>query len=626
MPGSQSNSYTKYDFNAIPQTPAMNTDVEEGTTVLTRDGYGPSVGGMNEDEGTTVLARDGHGPSVGGMNEDEGTTVLARDGHGPSVGGMNEDEGTTVLTRDGYEPAVGGMNEDEGTTVLSRDGYGSGDGSHSQVGVNGQPGYGPDFSGQQGFKTGAPYNENRVVMPEQPKTDNGNKDDILIKKAGEKKKKSKGAKVALISIPIVVVLVIGALAFIFIPKFRNYNSAEELLDQGKVDEAVDMYKDLGKFKDSVDKANGGAYYEYAQVLEKNGDNISAAQYYEKSSKYGYSDSTDKYKQCYYNAALDQMSQDSYDEAIDSFTKASDYNDASDKVIECKYKKAQDLIGKNSYDDAITVLTEIEDYSDAKTLLSQCYYNKAAELFDAKNYDDAYNMYMSSEYDDYVAKANECLYTKAEEYYAAENYKSALESYKKIDNDYKDCTAEIDKCYKSLGSQAYKNKEYKEAVEYFESITTMDVTKSINKSKVAYIKANKTASNSTTMKYLGELRYAGNSSGQKLYADIIKWDINSYVNNGEKDYDNQASEIKGEGDIYIHTSFSCSDDATMNIRGYIVYSDGNTSDSISFSDPVVNDWSTWIKITGDSAPKGTTYLYLVNESTDETIEVFPFTIK
>jgi tetratricopeptide (TPR) repeat protein len=321
-----------------------------------------------------------------------------------------------------------------------------------------------------------------------------------------------------------------------------------------------------------------------------------------------------------------MSQDSYDEAIDSFTKAKDYNDASDKITECKYKKAQGLIDQKSYEDAISVLTEIEDYSDAKTLLAQCYYNKAAELFEAKSYDDAYDMYMTSEYDDYIEKANECIYTKAADYFEAKNYKLALESYKKVSNDYKDCTKEMDKCYKSLGSEAYKNKEYKEAVEYFENITTSDVSKSINKAKVAYIKANKTASNSTTMKYLGELRYAGNESGKKLYADIIKWDITSYVNNSEKDYDNQNTEIAGEGDIYIHTTFTCSDDATMKIRGYIVYSDGNTSDSISFSDPVVNDWSTWIKISGDSAPKGTTYLYLVNESTEETIEVFPFTIK
>jgi tetratricopeptide (TPR) repeat protein len=393
-----------------------------------------------------------------------------------------------------------------------------------------------------------------------------------------------------------------------------------------VEEAVDMYKDLGNFKDSQDKASGGAYYEYAQVLEKDGDNLTAASYYEKASKYGYADSSDKSKQCYYNAALDQMSQDSYDEAINSFTKASDYNDASEKVTECKYKKAQSLIDDEKYDDAIAVLTEIEDYSDAKTLLSQCYYNKATDLFAAGSYDDAYNMYMSSEYDDYVDKANECLYTKAADYYKNSDYKMALETYKKVANDYKDCTTEIDKCYKALGLAAYNNKEYKEAVEYFECITSKDVSSSINKAKLAYIKANKTAGNSTTMKYLGELRYAGNASAQKAYSDIVKWDITSYVNSDEKDYDNQSMEIDGKGDIYIHTSFSCSDDATMNIRGYIVYSDGNTSDSISFADPVVNDWSTWIKITGDSAPKGTTYLYLVNESNDNIIEVFPFTIK
>ena len=65
---------------------------------------------------------------------------------------------------------------------------------------------------------------------------------------------------------------------------------------------------------------------------------------------------------------------------------------------------------------------------------------------------------------------------------------------------------------------------------------------------------------------------------------------------------------------------------MKISGYVVYADGNKSDTINFSDNVVDGWSSWVKLSGDGIPKGVTYLYLVNEYTKNIIEVYPFTVK
>ena len=147
-------------------------------------------------------------------------------------------------------------------------------------------------------------------------------------------------------------------------------------------------------------------------------------------------------------------------------------------------------------------------------------------------------------------------------------------------------------------------------------------------KLAFANANKNAANETTMTYLGELRYDGNEKAQKLYSELVKWNIESFVNSSEKDLDKGSNSIKTKdgSDIYIHTSFGFDGDDSMKISGYVVYADGNKSDVITFSDPVVDGWSTWVKISGDSAPKGVTYLYLQNETTKKIIEVYPFTIK
>ena len=470
--------------------------------------------------------------------------------------------------------------------------------------------------------------------------------DVMIRKKGEKKGMSKGTKAALIVIPIVVVIAIAVLSIIYVPKFRKYNEAEDLMTQGKVEEAVTIYKDLGKFKDSYSKGNGEAYYRYAADLEKEGRNLEAADYYKKSGnsmkaaedlgdsasdrsdEITSSDAFDKADQCYYNAGMDQMNAASYDSAIDAFKNAGSYKDSSDKVIECTYKKAQSLIGSKDYDGAIDILSTIEDYSDVKTLLAQCYYNKGSEFLKAGKYDDAYDMYTKSEYDDYKTRASECVYLKAGEYYKEKDYKNALKSYEKVDPDYKKCVDEKDKCYIALAGQEYKDKNYKNAIEYYEKVSKANVSDKIVKAKLAYIGANKNASNETTMTYLGQLRYAGNEKAQKVYSELVRWNIESFVNNSQDDMEKKSNSIKAsaDSDIYIHTSFGFSGDDSMKISGYVVYSDGNKSDSISFSDSVVDGWSSWVKIGGDGIPKGVTYLYLINENTKNIIEVYPFTVK
>ena len=558
-------------------------------------------------------------------------------------------------------PMINPVQEDEeGTTVLTSSQMGHADVQENTGAQNQNGGNKPENQNQTNDQISGVQNQMNGQMPGVQNQMNGqtlgvqkqangqipDNQDIMIRKKGEKKGMSKGAKAALIIIPILVVAAIAVLAVIYVPKFRKYNEAEDLMTQGKVEEAVTIYKDLGDFKDSYIKGNGAAYYRYAAELEKDGRNLEAAEYYKKSANsmkaaedYGRSDDKnsdeidssdafDKADQCYYNAGMDQMNAASYDSAIEAFKNAGTYKDSSDKVIECTYKKAQALIGSKDYDGAIEILSTIEDYSDVKNLLAQCYYNKGSELLKAGKYDEAYDMYTKSEYDDYKKKASECTYQKAGEYYKEKDYKNALKSYEKVDSSYKKCIKEKDKCYIGLASQEYKNKNYKSSVEYYEKVQKTDVSEKIVKAKLAYISANKNASNETTMTYIGQLRYAGNEKAQKVFLELVKWNIESFVNSSEKDMEKKSNTItaKAGSDIYIHTSFSFSGDDSMKISGYVVYSDGNKSDSISFSDNVVDGWSSWVKINGDGIPKGVTYLYLVNDNTDKIIEVYPFTVK
>ena len=127
------------------------------------------------------------------------------------------DDSTTVLTS---EPDVD--EDDDSTTVLTG-------GTQSM----------PQMM-QQSQGNPVPPQQPQMGMP-QPQIMPQEGADIMIKKKGEKKGMSKGSKAALIAIPVVIVIAIGVLAFIFVPKFRKYNEANDLMDQGKVEEAVTLY-------------------------------------------------------------------------------------------------------------------------------------------------------------------------------------------------------------------------------------------------------------------------------------------------------------------------------------------------------------------------------------------------
>ena len=184
-------------------------------------------------------------------------------------------------------PMINPVQEDEeGTTVLTSSQMGHADVQENTGAQNQNGGNEPENQNQANGQTPGVQKQTNSQTPGVQKQTNGqipDNQDIMIRKKGEKKGMSKGAKAALIIIPILVVAAIAVLAVIYVPKFRKYNEAEDLMTQGKVEEAVTIYKDLGDFKDSYSKGNGAAYYRYAAELEKDGRNLEAAEYYKKSA-------------------------------------------------------------------------------------------------------------------------------------------------------------------------------------------------------------------------------------------------------------------------------------------------------------------------------------------------------
>ena len=565
--------------------------------------------------------------------EEEGTTVLKAVDLEKETSVDEDEEGTTVLNSDMLKgPAPNGIpafqNRPMGVNNQPMQG-------RPVMGPNGQPMQGRPMMGPNGQPmpgpNGQPMSMNgedkkkkkKEKTPKQPKPQKAPKPPK--EQNASKEKKGKGGKIALIVILIVIVLAGGGAAAIFVPKFMNYNKAEDALKNGKVDEAIDLYNKAKPIKDSKTKVNGGAYFEYAENLFAAGNFVEAADNYRKAAGLNYEGAAQKEKESYFSQAEKLYGEANYTEAADYYEKAGDVNGAADKVKECSYMNGCALEGEKKYDEAIQAFTAAGDYQDATEKIKECYYNDAVDKMAAGDYINAKDLFVKSEYNDYADKANECLCLLAEQYVSQQDYSKAIETYGQVDSSYKDCTADIDAVRIKWAKLLSDGKDYKAAVEMYSQVTTKDMTKKINKAKSKYIKDHFDSNDETTMNYICDLRQAGYDSADDDYTALTGWFIESFVNDDKEDYKSKNDSASSDKTIYIHTMFLTENDVTMNLKGYVVYSDGTKSNEVTFGE-VKDRYTTWMSIDSSQAIKGAATLYIYEIDTNRLIEKYVFTIE
>ena len=162
-------------------------------------------------------------------------------------------------------------------------------------------------------------------------------------------------KIIIFIISIVVILTLGIISYytIILPS-SIYNTAEQLLINGKYIEASEKFESLNGYKDSKYKSNL-ALYEYGEYLLKNKN---------------------------------------YNEAIKTFLIINDFKDSEIKVKEIKYQNAKECLDNKEYTKAIEIFKTIKDYQDSSEKLNEAIYNEAEELLENKKYSQAAKKYLS----------------------------------------------------------------------------------------------------------------------------------------------------------------------------------------------------------------------------------------
>ncbi len=194
-------------------------------------------------------------------------------------------------------------------------------------------------------------------------------------KRAEKQKKKKFVIVAISS----VALIIACWIIAVIVNINKYNSAVELMNVGKYDEAIVVFEELDGYKDSSELRKE-CITAHAIILLENGKFEDAIAFFSSVENDGTA-IVNEYK---YNFAISLLESDKYTESITVFESLGEYNDS---VSYKKYANAISLMNDAKYYEARAIFNELGEFLNSKEKSTECHnilVEKYSKLISNKN--------------------------------------------------------------------------------------------------------------------------------------------------------------------------------------------------------------------------------------------------
>ena len=183
--------------------------------------------------------------------------------------------------------------------------------------------------------------------------------------------KNKARKIGIVITMSVLLLLAGIffLTNIVIPSVK-YNAANDLLEQGKYEEAISEFEALGEFKDSE-----------SRIQDAISESIAADEAAEKAR-------IEEQKAKDYDTAIEYLESENYDKAISGFAELGDYKDSLGMLQEAKYQKGVGLISNGNHDAGYAILSGMSDYKDSYEIMANSKYTRAKEFMVEQSYEQA----------------------------------------------------------------------------------------------------------------------------------------------------------------------------------------------------------------------------------------------
>lgn len=274
-------------------------------------------------------------------------------------------------------------------------------------------------------------------------------------------KKNKKALILGIGIPaLVVLIVVGILVGISVYKSSQYKTALEYLDDGDIEEAVEIHGKLGDYKDLGEQVVETAVDEFDNELDDNAYKkalkiyAAVANYPEaieemdsKLDKYVSKQirnyNTGAVQELYERAVKDKVAVETLSASIaeasedlledydyynfsEIYKMLSEQDDAVAAMDKLVVDRVSELLDESVYD-ALSLNNTLMDYGVEVDGVQAAMYAKGIEMMDAGNYENACDVFYSlsqSEYEDSFAKYAECNL----QYYLVNEWYSSAKSY------------------------------------------------------------------------------------------------------------------------------------------------------------------------------------------------------
>jgi len=214
----------------------------------------------------------------------------------------------------------------------------------------------------------------------------------------------------------IVCCIAGTVFIDYMETEKNYKEAVNYIEEKEYDQAIELFSELGDYKDSAEKQ----------------------------------------KECNYLQAKDDLESGFYGDAIEAFQKLKDYEDSKELLKEAQFediKEDYSIFGDTS--EEIHDIMQISDYEPGEEYCKQLIKEQLQDYYDNKAYDSIMeflekleDVYDAKELKDYKL---ECKYQQAKYYYESEDYEDALETLKEAGNSdrVKALTKKIEKEIKEL---------------------------------------------------------------------------------------------------------------------------------------------------------------------------------
>lgn len=261
----------------------------------------------------------------------------------------------------------------------------------------------------------------------------------------EKIRAAKTKKIAIIvAVALVLLIGISVLTSKVIMPAVKYNQAISWMDEGKYEDAQEIFLELEDYQDAAAKYTE-CEWKKGLDLYLSGDRYQANQIFSKLLAGGqlYPEyvitAIDEY---WSEEALKCIDAELYDSAISAADNTLGGSAVKDEVLEILYQKATSILAEEKYDEAVKIFELLFGYKDADRLANEAKYQKALSLLEAGSYDIAHSIFTSlTGYKDANTLASEALYQKADMYLAEKDYDKSNPIFRQL-GDYKDSKNKI----------------------------------------------------------------------------------------------------------------------------------------------------------------------------------------